>query len=395
VIDFDEALARIARSGTLLGSEQVTIVEAAGRVLAEPVIAAVGSPPVDVSVMDGYAVREADLLTLPTALPVAGESSPSCGLAGELPTGTCVRIFTGAPIPHGADRVIVQEVVDRDGDRALFRQLPSPARHVRRANSDFAIGDALLQAGTLLRPGALIATAAADRATLTVARQPRVRLLSTGDELAEPGQARLRPGAIPDSVPFGVAALAAEWGAVILGRARVADSLATMEEAASEALADADVVVVTGGASVGDKDFAKTMFEPSGLELIFSKVSMKPGKPVWFGRACSKLVIGLPGNPTSALVTARLLLAPLLCCLTGRAIGEALRWRAMPLFGELGPGDERETFSRGFDDSGQVRLFDYQESSAQKLLAAARLLVRRPAGDRPLPAGSAVQVLDF
>ena len=142
--------------------------------------------------------------------------------------------------------------------------------------------------------------------------RPRLHILSTGDELAEPGTARERADAMPESVSFGVAALAQELGAECVGRTRVRDDLPRMEDVARAAIDDADLVVVTGGASVGEKDFAKTMFEPLGLELVFSKVSIKPGKPVWLGRVGQTLVMGLPGNPTSALVTARLLLAPLL-----------------------------------------------------------------------------------
>ena len=394
MIGFDAAIG-LLNGIEALGSEPVPLAEAHRRVLAEPVVAGVSSPPSDVSAMDGYAVREADLAALPTTLTIAGESFAGRGYAGELPPGACVRIFTGAPVPAGADRVIVQEVVERQGDRALFAQPLSPARHIRAAGSDFAVGETLVEAGTLLTPGALIAAAAADLSALQVARRPRLALLSTGDELAEPGQARARSGAIPESVSFGVAALAAEWGASVLGRTRLPDALPEMERAAAAALAQADVVVVTGGASVGEKDFAKTMFEPLGMELIFSKVAIKPGKPVWLGRAGGRLVLGLPGNPTSALVTARLILAPLLCWLTGRDPASALGWRTLPLADALGPTGERETFSRGYEEDRRVRLFDHQDSGAQKLLAAARLLVRRPPGSEPLAAGSALSVLDL
>lgn len=394
MIGFDEAIARIAALEPL-GSEPVRLAEAHGRVLAEAVVAQVSSPPSAVSAMDGYAVREADLAALPAALPIAGESFAGRGFGGELPPGACIRIFTGAPVPAGADRVIVQENVERDGARARFAQPLSPARHIRAAASDFATGDVLLEAGTLLRPGALVAAAAADLDRLVVGSRPRVTILSTGDELAEPGTARSRPGAIPESVSLGVAALAADWGAEVLGRARLPDSLPEMERAASAALAEADVVVVTGGASVGEKDFAKTMFEPAGLELIFSKVAIKPGKPIWLGRARGKLVIGLPGNPTSALVTARLFLAPLLCRLTGRDARDALSWRTLPLADGVDAAGERETFSRGVEENGCARLFGHQDSSAQKVLAAARLLVRRLPGTDPLPVGSSVTALEF
>jgi molybdenum cofactor synthesis domain-containing protein len=204
---------------------------------------------------------------------------------------------------------------------------PGSARHIRKRGGDFETGDELLASGRLLDPRAIVAAAAADVAELRVFIRPRAHILSTGDELADPGTAANTPDAIPESVSFGVAALAELWGAFVVGGARLRDELPAMEKAAADAVNQADVVIVTGGASVGEKDFAKTMFEPLGLELVFSKVAIKPGKPVWLGRVDGALVLGLPGNPTSALVTARLLLAPLLAGLTGRSIDEALRWR--------------------------------------------------------------------
>jgi molybdopterin molybdotransferase len=395
VIGFDEAFALAGASGRLLGIEQVPLGEAHRRVLAEPVLAAVASPPADVSAMDGYAVREADLADLPATLPVAGESFAGRPFAGPLPPRTCVRIFTGAAVPAGADRVVVQEVVEREGAAARFTQGLSPTRFIRSAGSDFRVGDQVLRPGTLLTPRALVAAAGADNGHVPVARRPSVRLLSTGDELVEPGTARISSHFIPESVAVGVAALAAEWGGRVERALRLPDDLVTMEQAAAEALAAVDLVVVTGGASVGEKDFAKAMFAPHGLELIFSKVAIKPGKPAWLGRARGKLVLGLPGNPTSALVTARLFLAPIMCALTGRSPAEAVGWRTLPLASALAPVGERETFARGFIEDGSVHLLAHQDSSAQKVLAQAGLLIRLPPGDQPVAAGTQVQVLEF
>jgi molybdopterin molybdotransferase len=194
-------------------------------------------------------------------------------------------------------------------------------------------------------------------------------------------------------VSFGVAALAEEWGALGIGTRRLADDLRLMEQAASEALADADLVVVTGGASVGEKDFAKAMFEPHGLKLIFSKVAIKPGKPVWFGRAGRKLVMGLPGNPTSAMVTARLLLAPLVAGLCGRR--DALEWRRVPLATGLPACGDRETFHRAFgSDAGTVPVAN-ADSSAQRALAEASLLLRSRPHDPAREPGVQVEALDF
>ena len=218
-------------------------------------------------------------------------------------------------------------------------------------------------------------------------------VLGTGDELAPPGQARLRLGAIPESVSFGVAALVELWGGRSLGSRRLADDLAAMERAAGEALEGADLIVVTGGASVGERDHARAMFAPHGLDLIFSKVAIKPGKPVWLGRAGSTLVLGLPGNPTSAMVTARLLLAPLVAGLAGRA--GALEWHRLPLGAPLPACDDRETFHRARLLAEGAAPIANQDSNAQKALAEADLLLRSRPHDPPRPAGHEIEALDF
>jgi molybdopterin molybdotransferase len=395
MISFDEAVERIRSIAKPLGSEKVPLGDAAGRVLAAPVVARIDSPRTDVSAMDGYAVREEDLASLPVRLSMAGESFAGAGWHGTLASGMCARIFTGAPVPAGADRVIMQENVRREGDCAIVDEHPGPARHIRRRGSDFCAGDELLRSGRLLDPRAIIAAAAADADGVEVFRRPRLHILSTGDELAEPGTARERADAIPESVSFGVAALAQQWGAECLETTRLRDDLPVMERAAKTALDGADLVVVTGGASVGEKDFAKAMFEPLGLELVFSKVSIKPGKPVWCGRVGNTLVMGLPGNPTSALVTGRLFLAPLLAGLTGLSIDHALRWRTEALAAELKACGPRETFHRAREVGGAAEILSFQDSSAQKTLADADLLVRQRANARAMPAGAPVEVLDF
>jgi molybdopterin molybdotransferase len=395
MIAFDEAVRLVAEAGRPLGSERVAIAEAHGRVLAAPVEAQVRAPPCDTSAMDGYAVKDADLAELPARLAVAGASYPGGGFDGAMAAGTCVRLFTGAPVPAGADRVVIQENVVRDGDFAVIAEAPGAARHIRRRGSDFELGDRLLESGRRLDPRALVAAAGGDLAEVEVWRRPRLIVLATGDELVDPGAARSQVGAIPESVAIGVTALADAWGAEPVGRRRLRDELPAMETAAAEALEVADLVVVTGGASVGERDHAKAMFAPAGLELLFSKVAVKPGKPVWLGRAQGRLVMGLPGNPTSALVTARLLLAPLIAGLTGRDPAEALRWREAALSDALGPCGERETFVRAAAERGCVRPLANQDSSAQRMLAAADLLIRRPAGATAAKVGDRVEVLEF
>lgn len=390
MISFDEAVRRVAEVARPIARESTPLGEAAGRVLAAPVIARVDSPPADCSSMDGYAVREADL---PGPLRLIGESFAGAGFEGALRPGTCVRIFTGAPVPAGADRIVIQEIATRDGAAVTLSEPPGPEQFMRARGSDFRSGETLLPAGRRLDPRALVAAAAADVGEVETWRRPAVLVLGTGDELAAPGRARGRPGAIPDSISLGVASLAELWGALSLGSRRLADDLPAMEQAAGDALEAADLVVVTGGASVGEKDHAKAMFEPHGLELVFSKVAIKPGKPVWLGRARGRLILGLPGNPTSALVTARLLLAPLVAGLAGRA--GALDWRPLRLAGPLPACGDRETFHRArLTEAGAIALLN-QDSGAQKALAEADLLLRSRPNDPPRQVGQEIKAIDF
>jgi len=391
MIGFDEALSLVVARARPLRRETLPLAEAAGRCLAAPVVAGVDSPPADVSAMDGYAARDEDL----PELALAGTSWPGTPFAGSLGPGECVRIFTGAEVPAGADRIVIQEIVTADGNRIRVTGTPGSGRHIRRRGSDFAAGETLLPAGRLLDARALVAAAGADVAALEVWARPRVAVLGTGDELAEPGEARTRPGTIPESVTFGVAALAESFGASIVMRARLPDEPHRLREAAEQALEAADLVVMTGGASVGEKDFAKAVFEELGLERIFSKVAIKPGKPVWFGTAAGRLVMGLPGNPTSALVTARLLLAPLLRGLAGGIPCDAVRWRASSLAEAMPACGDRETFVRGRWRGDAVEALANQDSGAQRALAEAELLIRRRAGAPAVEAGTSVEIIDF
>lgn len=395
MISFDEALELVRQTASPIGAETVSLESAHGRVLAAPVAARIESPRSDVSAMDGYAVRDSDLADLPARLRIAGESFAGGGWNGSPGAGECVRIFTGAPVPAGADRVIIQEEVRRDGDLAVIEELPGKARHIRKRGSDFEKGEELLPPGRILDPRAMIAAAAADVSQVDVHLRPSMRILSTGDELAEPGSAGAAPDTIPESVSFGIAALARCWGADILGRTRLRDELDAMQDVAAEAVDTTDVIVVTGGASVGERDFAKTMFEAAGLDLIFSKVSIKPGKPVWLGRAGKALVMGLPGNPTSAFVTARLLLTPLLAGLSGRQVDDALRWKTARLASPLKECGPRETFHRARWTGSDIELFEFQDSSAQKVLAEADVLVRQRSNSPALAAGSEVKILSL
>jgi molybdopterin molybdotransferase len=395
MIGFEEAIALVRAVARPLGTERISIGQAAGRVLAGPVTAQIDSPRSDVSAMDGYAARENDLGPFPLALKIVGESYPGSPWKGHVGSGECVRIFTGAPVPNGADRIVIQEDVVPAAGVAKVAEKPGPARFIRSRGSDFNACQQLLPQGRLLNPQALVAAAAADVAILDVYRQPRLHIFSTGDELVDPGDAAKTANAVPDSASLGVAALAEQWGIGSVGRTRLRDDLDAMVPAARDAVANNDVVVVTGGASVGEKDFAKAMFAPCGLELLFSTIAMKPGKPVWLGRIGTSLVVGLPGNPTSALVTARLLLAPLLAGLGGRPVDAALAWAETRLSTPLPACGARETFHRAQLVDGAAHILPFQDSHAQKALADADLLVRQPANSPAIAQGETVQTLKF
>lgn len=393
MISFDEAFAVVKAAVRPLGTERMALEEAVGRVLAAPIISRIDGPRSDVSTMDGYAVRDADLGAFPCRLRVIGEAFPGAPYEGLVETGTCARIFTGAAVPAGSDRVVIQEMVQREGDEAVIADAPSPSLHIRKKASDFAIGDVLVAAGRSLEARALVAAGAADVAEVEVYLRPRVAIVATGDELRRPGAAGGGPTAVPESISLGLAALATGCGATVVDRRLLPDDLAAMAASVAQCLPLADVLVVTGGASVGERDYAKRMF--AGLEILFSKVAIKPGKPVWLARASGRLVVGLPGNPTSALVTARLLLKPLLAGLGGTAPAAALRWRRAPLAAAMEAGSDRETFWRAKDEDGTVLLMPNQDSGAQRTLAEADFLVRQPARSPALEAGSEVEVVDF
>jgi molybdopterin molybdotransferase len=397
MISFSEAIEWIRTAAGPMGTERIGLDEAAGRVLAEPVVARIDSPRSDVSTRDGYAVRDADLGTLPVRLRVlSGHGADSrFEKALDVGQGECARILTGAPIPPGADRVIMQECVRREDGTIVVESPPERERWIRPFASDFAQGDTLVAALEELGPRTIVAAAAADIDSVEVYRQPRVHIICTGDELVPAGAARLRDGAMPETASLGVAALARRWGAQDASRTLLRDDLPAIEAAAAAAIERADIVITIGGASVGDKDFARSAFEPIGLELLFSKIAMKPGKPAWLGRAQGKLILGLPGNPTSAMVTARILMAPLLVAMSGRPVELALAWRSVELGTPLPACAGRETFHRACLREGRAHVLGNQDSGAQGALRDADLLVKQPADSPALEAGKKIDALDF
>ncbi|HRI99780.1 MAG TPA: molybdopterin molybdotransferase MoeA [Hyphomonas sp.] len=394
MISFDDALARVVALARPIGVETIPLELALGRTLAAPVTARFAMPRTDVSAMDGYAVRETDLREPPFSLPVSGEAAAGSPPGQVLPEGSAFRIFTGAPVPEGASRVIVQENTERNGGSVTFVAPHGPGRNIRALGSDFGADDILVSSSVKLNWRALTTAAAADRDELSVYCQPRVAILATGDELETPGRAHMRLGAIPESVSLGVSAFASECGARIVFRDRIADEPARLALAATRALQEADLVIMVGGASVGDRDYSRSVFGKP-LDYVFPKVAIKPGKPVWLAQVDGRLVLGLPGNPTSALVTARLFLAPLLVGMGGGNAANAVAFEKGVCADPLPACGDRETFLRARRTECGLVLADSQDSGSQKSLAASDALIRRIPGALAEHEGGSVSYISF
>ena len=385
----DEARARMLALAAVLPAEQVELDQALGRTLAEPVIATRDQPPFAASAMDGWAVRSAD------AGPrrVAGESAAGRGFDGEVGEGEAVRIFTGAPLPAGADSVIIQENVTRDGDTLILNEAVAAGDNIRPAGGDFQSGAMLLEAGVRLDPWRLSLAAAAGKAYIACARKPRVAILSTGDEIVLPGQIP-GPHQIFNSGGPALAALVERWGGQAVLLSPAVDSL----EVIANAIADqaCDVVVTVGGASVGDHDLVKPALAGLGLTLAFETLKMRPGKPTWFGTLeDGRRVLGLPGNPASALACAELFLHPLLSAMQqGDARLTLTRVRIAQPLAANGP---REHWMRVRLSNVEGELiatpFGNQDSSLVSVFAQADALLRRLPDAPDAVAGDVADVL--
>lgn len=319
MLSVEEALARVLAAIPVLGSETVELTAALGRVLAEPVVAGRDLPPWDNSSMDGYAVRSADTAHAsaerPVRLRLLGEVP--AGAVAERPVqgGDAYRILTGAPMPPGADAVVPQEEVRRDGGAVVLSRPVVAATFVRPRGEDIRAGDPVLGAGTVLGPPALGVLAALGKALVRVHQRPRVAILSTGDELVDVDQAP-GPGQIPNSNTYTLSAQVREAGGVPLNLGIARDSREDLEERFRWGLA-ADMLVSSAGVSVGDRDFVREVMEKLGAEMDFWKVSMRPGKPLTFGRLGGRPFFGLPGNPVSSMVTFELFVRPALRRMAG------------------------------------------------------------------------------
>jgi molybdopterin molybdotransferase len=379
LLPVEDARDRILKGVKPLQIEAVALDKALGRVLAKPLKAMRDQPPFDGSAMDGYAVIAADLAATPVTLKLAGTSAAGHGFKGKVAKGHCVRIFTGAPMPRGADAVLIQENTEAKGGMVTALQPVKPQQNVRAAGLDFRRGDGLLPAGLRLNARDIGLAAAANAAAVSVRRRPLVALIATGDELVLPGQ---RPAAdqIVSSNSHALAAMAALLGAEVVNFGIVADSLKATERAIARA-AKADILVTTGGASVGDHDYVQEALRNSGVAIDFWKIAMRPGKPFMYGRRKGQHVLGLPGNPVSALVCARLFLKPLIEAMLGLPMVEDLV--EARLGAPMKANDQRQDYVRATlsEDAGGGRIatpFDRQDSSMQRTFREAQALIVRP-----------------
>ena len=393
----DQALEAVLAGAEPLPEESVALEAAYHRVLARDLAALRTQPPQAMSAMDGYAVRASDATTVATRLRISGEVAAGRPFAGSVRAGEAVRIFTGGVVPAGADAVIIQEDTTADGDHVIISAAARPGRHIRPAGIDFRKGDVLLKAGTRLTDRDLALAAGMNHPALAVRRRPRVALLATGDELVMPGT-EPGPGQIVYSNGYALRALARSEGAEIVDLGIAADTLIATTTAIRRAReTGADILVTTGGASVGDHDLVKRSLEAEGVAMAFWRIAMRPGKPMMHGRLGAMRVIGLPGNPVSSYVCALLFLVPLIRKLSGR-LDVFLKPEKALLGRDIGANDVREDYLRArlevrADGVLIATPVDHQDSSLLANLAAAQALVIRPPFAPKAAAGSPCEML--
>ena len=377
-----DALKAVLAGAKPLGEERVTLENAWRRVLARDVAARRTQPPEAMSAMDGYAVRAADVANIPARLKVIGEVAAGRPFNHAVKAGEAVRIFTGGVIPDGADAVVIQEDTIGEGEAVVVNETSAPGRNIRRAGIDFSDGDVLLRANRLLSDRDLALAAAMNRPHLDVYRRPRIAMLATGDELVMPG-AEPGPGEIVYSNGFALRALARHEGADVIDLGIARDTMeATVASIRQAAAQDADVLVTTGGASVGDHDLVKRALEAEGIEIAFWRIAMRPGKPMMHGRRGALRVLGLPGNPVSSYVCAVLFMTPLIRALSGRTDVEPTVEDAV-LGSDLPANDLREDYLRAMleiagNGTPVAYPFASQDSSLLANLSAAQALIIRP-----------------
>ncbi|CAM5765741.1 molybdopterin molybdenumtransferase MoeA [Labrys miyagiensis] len=394
-----DALAKVVADVAALPSEEVPIQAARGRVLSSTITALRTQPGFNASAMDGYAVRAGDALD-GAALDLIGESAAGHGYAGHVGEGQAVRIFTGAPVPDGADAVVIQENTRRDGNRVIIESAVKPGANIRSRGLDFSEGTEALLPGSLIGPRDVALAAAMNHPRLPVRRRPKVAILATGDELVLPGQA-VGQDQIVASNTFAIAALVETEGGEVLDLGIASDDFPALEAAIKRARAEkADILVTIGGASVGDHDLIQTALTREGMTLGFWKIAMRPGKPLLHGRLGAMNILGLPGNPVSSVVCSVLFLVPLLRTLLGRTDANLARRKAV--FASSWPANDlREDYIRARfaldDTSGIIKVapLSPQDSSLVSVLQHADCLVVRPPFAPEAKPGDACEIIDL
>lgn len=388
----EEAQIRLLAMAAALETEATPLTAASGRWAASDIPALRSQPALDLSAMDGYAIRHEDM---PGPWTVIGTSAAGGGFEGTIRAGEAVRIYTGAPVPRGADCIVIQEDVARDGDRLnLTREgQGGPGRHIRHAGSDFARDQAILPAGTRLSPRHVALAVLAGYGSLPLPRLPRISLISTGTELVPPGD-RALPGQLPASNAVMLRAMLTSLPCAVDDRGIIADDLDSLTGCLS-GLTGEDIVVSTGGASVGDHDLVKPALEAAGGAIDFWKIRMRPGKPLICGRLGKAIFLGLPGNPVSAYVTAHLFLLPLVRKMAG--CPEPLpEMREAALGADMAASGGRDDYARArIEEDGRVSPLAQQDSAATLGLARADGLILRPAGSPAAKTGDKVTFLPF
>jgi len=398
MLNFDEALFRILKQVSPLRSERTGVgAPCLGRSLAEPVIAQLTQPPFNASAMDGYAVRSADVM-VGKHLEIIGESQAGAGFRGAVAKGQCVRIFTGAPVPAETDAIIVQEQAERQDNLVSFSILPHTGQNIRPTGQDFTKGKELLGVGQALTPAAIALTAAANNASVMTYRRPKLAMLATGDELV-PAGSNLQTGQIVASNSCGLSALFAPYCAGVTDLGIAADQIEALTQSLKAALeSDADVIITSGGASVGDHDLVQPVFRQLGVDMGFWKIAMRPGKPLMFGTFGEKLIFGLPGNPVSAMITASLLVIPALKAMAGNGM-PFHRMLRVPLAAPLAANGARRHFIRAHlvatDGATKALPFSQTDSAHLSSLATAQALIIHPENCVALEAGAHVDILSL
>ncbi len=384
LLSVEAARTRIRSAFKVLAPETVALDAAVGRVLAEDLVARRTQPPTAVSAMDGYALRAEDVKTVPATLDVIGEAPAGGAFAGTVGPGQAVRIFTGGPVPAGADAVVLQEDTDMGKPRVTVREAPAPHQNIRDAGIDFAEGQVLLKAGRRLGGRDIGLAAAMNHPWISVTRAPRICILATGDEVVRPGDP-IGPNQIVSSNGPALAAFIRARGGVPIDLGIARDEAGSLS-ALTEGARGSDLLITTGGVSVGDYDLVQKVLGEAGLAVDFWKIAMKPGKPLMFGRLGETHVLGLPGNPVSSMVTAILFLGPAIDAMLGLP-GTGVPMTRARLGKALGANNFREDYIRAtlIDDGGDLPVatpFPVQDSSMMSRLAQADCLIRR-APDAP------------